>query len=115
MQFSLVVVKTNQLEIVKNFYEALGLRFQEERHGNGPIHFSANVQQTVFELYPLPKSIEKVDITTRLGFIVEQLDETIQRLKGAGVQIVTEPKHTEWGYGAVVKDPDGRSIELNQK
>lgn len=89
------------------------MQFQEENHGNGPIHFSANVQQTVFEVYPLPKSIEKVDNTTRLGFTIEQLDRTIQHLKAAGVPIVSEPKQTEWGLIAVVKDTDGRSVELN--
>jgi predicted enzyme related to lactoylglutathione lyase len=115
MQLSLVVIKTNQTQLVKSFYEALGLQFGEERHGNGPLHFSAHVGQTVFEIYPLPKSIEKADPTTRLGFTVEGLDETIRRLKAAGVPVATEPKRTEWGYGAVVKDPDGRSVELNQK
>ncbi len=115
MQLSLVVIRTHQPERVKGFYEALGLQFREEQHGNGPVHFSAQVGQTVFEVYPLPKSIEKVDATTRLGFTVERLDDTIRRMKIAGVPVAAEPKQTEWGYGAVVKDPDGRSVELNQK
>ncbi len=115
MQLSLVVIRTHQPERVRDFYEALGLRFREEKHGNGPIHFSARVGPAVFEVYPLPKSIEKVDATTRVGFTVEGLDETIQRMKAAGVPVAAEPKQTEWGYGAVVKDPDGRSVELNQK
>ncbi len=114
MQLSLVVIRTHQPERVKGFYEALGLQFREEKHGRGPIHFSARVGQTVFEVYPLPKSVEPVDATTRLGFTIEQLDETIRRMKAAGVPITAEPQQTEWGYGAVVKDPDGRSVELNQ-
>ncbi len=68
MQLSLVVIRTHQPERVKGFYEALGLQFREEKHGNGPVHFSAGVGQTVFEVYPLPTSIEKVDATTRLSF-----------------------------------------------
>ena len=91
------------------------MQFREEKHGNGPVHFAARAGQTVFEVYPLPKSIENVNATTRLGFTIEQLDETIRRLQAAGVPVTAEPTQTEWGYGAVVKDPDGRSVALNQK
>jgi predicted enzyme related to lactoylglutathione lyase len=115
MYLSLVVIKTNQLESLRVFYSELGLQFQEEKHGNGPVHFSTAIENTVLEIYPLPKSVSIVDTTTRLGFSVENLDEIFERLKQSGVQVVAEPKGTEWGYSAVVKDPDGRAIELTQK
>ena len=115
MYLSLVVIKTNQLEPLRDFYKGLGLEFQEEKHGNGPVHFSTTIRNTILEIYPLPKSVSIVDTTTRLGFSVENLDEIVERLKQSGVQVVAEPLETEWGYSAVVKDPDGRAIELTQK
>jgi hypothetical protein len=31
------------------------------------------------------------------------------------VEIVREPKASEWGYFAIIKDLDGRKIELKKK
>ena len=114
MHFSLLVIKTSQPERVRDFYEGLGLQFREECHGKGPVHFAATVRDTVFEIYPLPKSVAQADATTRLGFRIPSLDLIIGALKAAGVAVVSEPQHSEWGYRAVVKDPDGRSVELTQ-
>ncbi|GAL86717.1 hypothetical protein MYP_3947 [Sporocytophaga myxococcoides] len=67
------------------------------------------------EIYPLPKSMEIADKTTRIGFTVTNLDEIIKILKDDNNKIVSEPANNEWGYSAVVKDPDGRSVELREK
>src|SRR3546814_7493059 len=40
------------LEAAQRFYEALGLQFRRERHGNGPEHLTAPLGAAVFELYP---------------------------------------------------------------
>lgn len=114
MQLSLLVIKTHHIERLKQFYESIGLSFQEEKHGNGPVHFTAFIQNIVFEIYPLPPSIEIADTTTRLGFQVGNLDVFIQHMKATGTQIIKEPRPTQWGYLALVKDPDGRVIELIQ-
>jgi lactoylglutathione lyase len=111
-ELSLIVIKTKQLDLLKSFYEKIGLTFIEERHGTGPIHYSSSNKNLVLELYPLPKSIEVADTTTRLGFRVNNLDGIIKILIDSNTQIVSEPLKNEWGYSAIVKDPDGRSIEL---
>jgi lactoylglutathione lyase len=115
MHLSLLVLKTNQVEQVRDFYQGLGLAFQEEKHGNGPIHFSASIQDTVVEIYPLPKAVQQADTTTRLGFRIENLNATIQKLKEKGGKVVSEAQETQYGYAAIVKDPDGRSVELTQQ
>ena len=111
-ELSLVVIKTKQLEALKDFYQKLGLAFKEEKHGNGPVHYSSSQGSLVLELYPLPKSIEVADATTRLGFKVNNLDEIFNLLVASSAHIVSEPAQNEWGYSAIVKDPDGRIIEL---
>ena len=54
------------------FYAAIGLRFEQEQHGTGPLHDSAQIGATVFELYILG-SKDATDTPTRLGFAVDNL------------------------------------------
>jgi predicted enzyme related to lactoylglutathione lyase len=108
---ALVVLKTHQIESVLAFYRTLGVEFVEERHGKGPLHYAGQVGQTVFEIYPA-KENESVDAATRLGFHVVQLTQTFELLRSSGAPIISEPKLSEWGTRAVLRDPDGRAVEL---
>lgn len=108
---NLIVLKTHQLGRVEEFYSALGLSFVEEKHGDGPHHLSARAGGLVMELYPLPADAGPADATTRLGFAVPDLDAV---LAGLGAAVVSGPRSTEWGRRAVVRDPDGRRVEVAQ-
>lgn len=103
---ALLVLKTPRLEPVRIFYEAIGIRFVEEKHGNGPVHYAGKVGGTVIEVYPLTGEPDK---TTRLGFIVDDLAVVAVALKA------DEPKMSPWGLQTVVHDPDGRAVELYQR
>jgi hypothetical protein len=39
----------------------------------------------------------------------------VQALKAVGTLLSTEPQATQWGVRAVVRDPDGRAVELYQR
>jgi lactoylglutathione lyase len=82
--------------------------------GRGPVHIAGRTGDVVIEDYPLPDDGNPVDSSTRLGFTVGNVDEVIRALEGTGAKIVTPPKDTAWGFQVVVKDPDGRSVELTQ-
>ncbi len=110
----LLVLKSGQLDRLREFYGRLGLAFTDERHGGGPLHYSAPVGEFVLELYPLPEGISLPDTTTRLGFTVNNLDTVLESLRGLGTLISSPARQTEWGYRAVVRDPDGRTVELYQ-
>ena len=69
----------------------------------------------MIEVYPLPDDGSRVDSSTRLGFAVENVAEVIRALEGVGTKIITSPKETSWGLQAVVRDLDGRSVELTQR
>jgi hypothetical protein len=112
---SLLVLKTRQLESVRQFYAALGIAFSEERHGNGPVHYAGRVGDAVLEIYPLPEGDTPADATTRLGFAVERLAEVVASLRAAGTPVDGEPRATTRGLRAVVRDPDGRAVELTQR
>ena len=115
MEINLIVVRTDKPKELSEFYEQIGLNFEYHQHGKGTWHYSTEIGETVFEIYPLMKNQESPDKSLRLGFTIENLDETILNLKKRNVEIVREPKESEWGYFAIVKDLDGRKIELKKK
>ncbi len=114
MQINLLVIRTSNPKALSLFYERLGMVFQYHQHGNGPMHYSAEFGGLVFEIYPLLKSQETADHSLRLGFDVDSLDELILKLKEVKVEIIQQPIQTDWGYVAIIKDPDNRKIELKQ-
>ncbi len=115
MEINLIVIRSNQPKELSEFYEQLGLKFDYHRHGKGTWHYSTEIGETVFEIYPLMKHQEIPDKSLRLGFTVDNLDELITTLKRKNHKIVREPKKSEWGYFAIIKDIDGRKIELKMK
>lgn len=76
------------------YSDALGLRFQREQHGGGPVHFSSRIGSTVVELYPAG---DDGPVTrTRIGLSVPD---------PFGVR----PEPT------TVTDPDGNTIEVTAR
>jgi catechol-2,3-dioxygenase len=115
VSLSLVVLKTRQVENLRAFYRALGIDLAEEQHGKGPIHYAGRIGAVVLEVYPLPEDGTPTDTTTRLGFTIEKLAEATQRLQALGISVPGNPQATEWGYRVVVRDPDGRAVELYER
>jgi predicted enzyme related to lactoylglutathione lyase len=113
VSLALLVLKTRQMDRLLAFYQEVGIQFNEEQHGKGPRHHAGRVGDVVIEIYPLPNDGIR-DTSTRLGFSVDNLAEVVLALQAIGTQVVKQPTHTAWGLQAVVKDPDGRSVELAQ-
>ena len=110
---NLVVIRSLEPAQVVKFYSLFGMQFQEERHGSGPIHWAASLAEMVLEVYPA-KSADEVDSTTRLGFEVNDAVVVLERLRTAGFQVVKELSQGPWGTRAVVRDSDGRSVDIVQ-
>jgi lactoylglutathione lyase len=109
VKLNLLVLRTPKLEELKTFYSALGARFENERHGNGPEHYAATLSDgLVLELYPALDGATP-DAGLRLGLSVDDVGETLRSLG----QTAT-PRQTQCGLRALVRDPDGRSVELLQ-
>ena len=115
VSLTLLVLKTRQVEQLRLFYQTLGVEMAREQHGKGPVHFAGRAGDVVIEVYPLPDDAGPVDPSTRLGFAVEDVAEVFRALEGIGAKIVTPPKETVWGLQRVVKDPDGRLVEVTQR
>jgi predicted enzyme related to lactoylglutathione lyase len=115
IKLHLLVLKTRHLDRLRAFYVALGIAFAEEKHGDGPTHHAGRVGEALLELYPLPENAGPADDTTRLGFAISDVDAVMGSLEAAGGSVISRPRRTEWGYRAVVRDPDGRAVELCER
>lgn len=111
-RLSFLVLRCVDIEKSRAFYEMIGLRFVRERHGNGVEHYASEDGALSLELYPTRAGTAISH--ERLGFAVESLDQTVGALARNGAVIRSAPAHTEWGPRAIVEDPDGRLIELEQ-
>lgn len=112
---SLLVLKTRQVAALRKMYGAIGIPLVEERHGKGPVHCAGRIGDLTFEIYPLPEDDTAVDSATRLGFVVESLFEVIKALEVLATPVIARPSGTERGLRAIVRDPDGRTVELHQR
>ena len=104
--------KTSNPEKLAAFYQKIGLSFCFHQHGNGPFHYASEQDGFVFEIYPLLKNQLEADNSIRLGFEIKNLDQTILILEKENTPILKQPYFSPWGYTAIVKDLDGRKIEL---
>lgn len=112
MNLKLLVLRTIDIKRLADFYSLIGLTFDYHQHGNSPFHYSASVGQTVLEIYPLTKSQTEADKNLRLGFGIDNFDRIILALKELEVPFALEPTQTDFGFMAIVSDPDGRKLEL---
>lgn len=112
MHIRLLVLRTSDIKKLSDFYGLLGLSFDYHKHGNSPFHYSAKIDKAILEIYPLTKTQTEADKNLRLGFELDNFDIVIHNLKEAGVIFTSEPAQTDFGYMAIVSDPDGRKIEL---
>ena len=107
------------LDKTAEFYNALGLHLQKSIHGWGPKYSYLDIiekdgQRVFFEIHEA--SLEKVNFVN-LKFEVDNVGETLQKLitKSALVERPKNKKFRHLTTIAVVQDPDGRSVQLNQR
>ncbi len=109
MKINLLVLRTAKLDDLRKFYAKLGAEFCLEKHGNGPEHYAATISDDfVLELYPILDGAIP-DSVLRIGLKVDDIEKTLLLLGQSAT-----PRPTPWGLRAVVRDPDGRTIELLQ-
>ncbi|MGN6367106.1 MAG: VOC family protein [Phycisphaerae bacterium] len=108
---NLLVLRCRNIDKAKDFYELFGMAFVKEQHGNGPVHYSATDDSGTFELYPLEGTVPD---QTGLGFLtgeIEGLHVLLRRNQFAPRDI----RDTEIGRMFVVRDPDGRRVEVKAR
>src|SRR4029077_11914342 len=99
------------IERAKSFYEIFGMAFVKEQHGNGPAHYAATDDSGVFEIYPNEGAPPD---QTGLGFLTGDLDG-LHMLLRRNQFAPREIRDTELGRMFVVRDPDGRRVEVKAR
>jgi catechol 2,3-dioxygenase-like lactoylglutathione lyase family enzyme len=114
---SLLVLRTERIGACLEFYQGLGLTLVEEKHGKGPFHYSSSSNGITIEIYPETQknfTDNSAERSIRLGFRVESLVATLESLETLGATVLKPPSITQWGNLAVILDPDGREVEINE-
>jgi hypothetical protein len=108
---SLLVLRCADIETAREFYELFGMTFRRHAHGKGPEHYAHEDARGVFELYPArPGESDR----TGLGFLASDLKDMQAKLRAARFD-PKEIETTDRGVSFVVRDPDGRRVEVSKK
>ena len=107
MALNLLVLRTEDLDGMRCFYEALGLQFAKHKHGNGPTHFACEAPHSCFELYRASPAFPPTS-PLRLGFVVPSVADALQATRNhPKAAVVQEPVESPWGLRTVVRDRTG--------
>ena len=112
-EFAKIVLKTHKLEELMDFYECLGFDFEEEQKGKGPTYYAAEAGDAALEIHPLPEG-KVADATTRLGFTVPDVVVCCNAARNSNWRVENKPNSGPEGLRALLRDPDGRAVELLQ-
>jgi lactoylglutathione lyase len=107
---NLLVLRCTDIEKTRQFYEQLSLVFREEQHGQGPRHYACEGIGFVLELYPV--AVGQLPDQVRLGFSVPSL-KAVQG--NCPPEVILKQPHTVGDrLVMLLRDPDGRKVELSQ-
>ena len=115
-----LILMTSRLDQTLAFYQALGLPLDVDDHGDdddGPVHYACEIGPCHFAIFPANDGDaphRRTGGATMLGFRVDDLDATLLAVQRTGARVIWEPHLAPWGRRAVVSDPDGRSVEINE-
>lgn len=109
----LIVVYSTNPEKSVSFYGKIGFNFFLEKHSSGPSHYSAILENIVFEIYPSEGRPPGVS-SSMIGFEVQHVEKTVSELIAAGFLEPSEIKKKRNG-AAILNDPDGNKIYLQTR
>lgn len=108
---NLLVIYCEDVDQNKSFYESFGLRFVEEKHGAGPVHYSSEIDNLVLELYPKGKNVVS---QIRLGIKVASLEQLKDSLLQKFPDITMIETKISNKVHLIITDLDGRKIDTTE-
>ncbi len=104
---SFIAPYAEDLEATADFYRTLDLPLTREQHGDGPVHYSTPIGNTVLELFQATKDKPKT-LGLTIGVTVNDAEGVIERLKAAGL---SEPgSQNDTKTLAHLIDPEGNQV-----
>ena len=111
-----LVLFTSSLETTVAFYRAMGIDLAEEDHGDGAMHFAAELDGCHFAVFPASGISRSPGLRepgcSFVGIAVESVRAALEGVRSLGAPVLEDPTHYPWGIRAVVADPDGRPVEI---
>jgi lactoylglutathione lyase len=103
-------------DAIKFYTEALGFKLtMRDEHGYARLETGSTPIGLAKVTPDQDQNPSLVGRFTGVGIGVEDLDAEATRLKGMGVDFSMEPSKQPWGgYMAIIKDPDGNELYLDQ-
>lgn len=112
MSLKFLTLYANQLDQTVAMYEALGLTFEKEKHGDGPVHFSHSAGDLIVEIYPADG--RPIAESMMVGFEVEDLETVKTILLERGATILRDAAVVNGVLRMILEDPDGRRLYVQQ-
>ncbi|MBU8697094.1 MULTISPECIES: VOC family protein [Bacillus] len=120
MKMKYTILYVNDVEASIHFYQhVLGfpMKLRVESYvefDTGDVTLSINSRRDVKDALGLPvPEANQASQTFEIGFVVDDVEQTIAAMKEKGVSIIKEPAKKPWGQTvAYVADPDGHFIEI---
>lgn len=98
---------TPEFEKMRAFcQQALGV----EPRDAGPNWTSFALGNSNFALHRMGNQTDPLEV--HLDFIVDDINEGVQRFEQAGAEVLRGVQDEAWGKSALVQDPEGRKITL---
>lgn len=117
--FASLVLFTADVDAAARFYRAMGIPLEHEDHGQGPVHFAAELGGVHFALYPAAtpgRAPERRSAGSVFpGVYVPSLDDSLEAVAGLGATVLTGHEVMPWGCRFIAEDPDGRAVEVNDR
>ncbi len=113
-----LILFTDNLETVVKFYTAIGAPLELEDHGDDRLHYACELGQSHFAIFESSSGAAaefRSGGSSLTGFTVNSLEDALEASKSMKTEIIQGPTEYPWGWRALMKDPDGRVLELFQR
>lgn len=115
LKLTSITLNTPHLEDMLEFYRIIGIDFTESQVDKGSQVCRAVIGGCEFSLYSVKTSEKKSVPILQISFIVDNLDKKVKELSQIkGVICIMDPTEMPDGKKAMVLDPDGHSVELQE-
>jgi hypothetical protein len=120
VEFASLVLFSSRVTQTANFYRALGIDLADDGHGDGYEHAATDLGGVHFavldaEAVPDRTLAWREAGSSFPGVYVDSLEQTLTALAKLGAPLLLAHQARDRGCRAVVKDPDGRAVEINQR
>lgn len=118
LRLKTLVLYSPRMEVVRDFYNRLGVNFKEEKHRQGPKHYAGMLRgNIVLEIYPIIN--KQIPSKMLMEIAVSDIAGTLENLKDKYTEYtgweIPIPVDTGNGLEVSIFDPDNRTVMLVQE